>query len=335
MSSFRLPAAPLIVAAILVLVALGGCSTVPLDDHQAALDEIDRLDDELEDARGTIADRDDRIAALREEVASLTDALERERADAAGIRGDLDVALRQLGTLREDRLDLRDELDDLETEIERLRSTAIASQRAAEAVDAAERASRPTERTPQDAFGAAADGGDGFSRVRSLGFQNDPRAAARLSAAAPGVGVDTDSGVPVLYDSRLDYDDTLAYLSIVDPEGRRPRLHITAQYVTDTDPLYLRTALITIEGGDPVDPVDPIVISGEPERETDGRRLLEALSVSADRGLIDRLSAMISSSRFRVTFVGMNDQHTYQPSVAERTAMSNMLFAFIDLGGVR
>jgi hypothetical protein len=105
--------------------------------------------------------------------------------------------------------------------------------------------------------------------------------------------------------------------------------------VSDVEPLYLRTAFITIEGGDPIDPIDPIVLSGEPERLTDGVRLLEALTMNADRDLIERLSAMISSSRFRVTFIGMNQQLTHQPSVAERAAMSNMLFAFIDLGGVR
>ncbi len=335
MPSFRRPAVTLLVASILTGITLGSCRTVPLDEHEAALERIETLDERLAQARDEVDDRNERIQELEAEVANLTAALERERRDASEIRSDLDVALAQLGTLREDRLDLRDELDDLEEQLERLRSTAIAAERAREAVASAERDSMPDEEAAVDTLGAALAGRGGFTRVRDLGLQNDPRAAARLSAAAPGVGVDTSSGSPVLYDSRLDYEETLAYLSIVDPEGRRPRLRLTVQYATSTDPFYLQTAFITIEGGDPVDPIDPIVVTGDPRRETDGATLLEAITINADRALIERLSSMIGSSRFRVTFIGMDDQHTHAPSVAERAAMSNILFAFIDLGGVR
>lgn len=335
MSSFRRSAATLLVASILVGITLGSCRTVPLDEHEAALEQIESLDEQLARARDEVDGRDARIEELEAEVASLSSALARERRDAAEIRSDLDVALAQLGSLREDRLDLRDELDDLEEELERLRSAAIAAERAQEAVSAAERASMPDDGEGADTLAAALAGRGGFTRVRDLGLQNDPRAAARLSAAAPGVGVDTRSGAPVLYDSRLDYDETLAYLTILDPQGRRPRLRLTAQYATTSDPFYLQTAFITVEGGDPVDPVDPIVVTGEPHRETDGATLLEAITMNADRTLIERLSSMVSSSRFRITYIGMDGQHTHAPSVAERAAMSNMLFAFIDLGGVR
>ena len=335
MSSYRRPAVTLLVATILTGITLGACRTVPLDEHEAAIDRIESLDEELAQARDEIDTRDGRIRELEAEVASLTDALEQERREASEIRSDLDVALEQLGTLREDRLDLRDELDDLDEQLERLRSAAITAERTREAVASAERAAMPDGEAAANTLAAALAGRGGFSRVRDLGLQNDPRAAARLSAAAPGVGVDTSSGSPVLYDSRLDYEETLAYLSIVDPEGRRPRLRLTAQYATSTDPFYLQTAFITIEGGDPVDPIDPIVVTGDPRRETDGATLLESITINADRALIERLSSMISSSRFRVTFIGMDDQHTHAPSVAERAAMSNILFAFIDLGGVR
>lgn len=335
MPSFRRSAATLLVTSILTGITLISCRTVPLDEHEAALERIETLDTRLAQARDEIDDRDERIEELESEVARLADALERERREAAEIRSDLDVALAQLGSLREDRLDLRDELDDLEGELERLRSAAIAAERAEQAVRAAERASLPDEGARADTRAAALAGRGGFTRVRTLGMQNDPRAAARLSAAAPGIGVDTSSGTPVLYDSRLDYDETLAYLSILEPEGRRPRLKLTAQYATTSEPFYLQTAFITVEGGDPVDPIDPVVVTGEPERETDGARLLESLTMSADGALIERLSSMLSSSRFRVTFIGMDGQHTHAPSVAERAAMSNILFAFIDLGGGR
>lgn len=335
MSSSRRSAATLLVASILTGITLGSCRTVPLDEHEAAIDRIETLDAQLAQARDEIDSRDERIRELEAEVASLTDTLERERRDAAEIRSDLDVALEQLGRLREDRLDLRDELDDLEEQLERLRSAAIAAERARDAVSAAERASMPDEGARAGTLDAALKGGGGFTRVRDLGLQNDPRATARLSAAAPGIGVDTSSGAPVLYDTRLDYDETLAYLSILDPEGRRPRLRLTAQYATTSEPFALQTAFITIEGGDPVDPIDPIVVAGEPRRETDGVTLLESITMNTDRTLIERLSAMVSSSRFRVTYLGMDGQYTYAPSVAERAAMSNILFAFIDLGGGR
>jgi hypothetical protein len=57
----------------------------------------------------------------------------------------------------------------------------------------------------------------------------------------------------------------------------------------------------------------------------------EALSIDADDDLVDRLSQMLSSSRFSVTYVGIAGQQTHYPSVAERSAMSNILFAYFDL----
>jgi hypothetical protein len=146
--------------------------------------------------------------------------------------------------------------------------------------------------------------------------------------------VDTE-GVPELYDTRLEYDQTMVYLSVVDPEGRRPHLRLTAQHVSDTGPIALRTAFISIEGGDPIDPIDPIVLLAPATRQTDGVLYREALDTTADRALLDRLTTMISSTRFQVTFVGESGQYTHRPTVAERAAMSNILFAFIDLGGLR
>ncbi|MFW5683302.1 MAG: hypothetical protein ACOC1I_00475 [Spirochaetota bacterium] len=324
----------LICALLIVLAALTGCRTVPLEQHEAALDEIERLSSDLAAAGAEIDAREQRIADLETEAEALREELRRARDESDRLQSDLDVALNRLGGLREERLDLQQEITAIEQQVEELRSAAIAAQRAAEAVEAAEAAARDGGIDPPDAMAAALRGGGGFSRIRDLGFQNDPRAAARLSAAAPGIGVDVSIGVPILYDSRLDYEKTAVYLSIVDPEGRRPRLRLTAQYSTEVEPLYLRTAFITIEGGDPVDPIDPIVLSGEPVRQTDGELLREALEMNAEGELVDRLSTMISSRRFQVTFVGLSEQHTHRPSVSERSAMSNMLFAFIDLGGV-
>ncbi|MFW5717476.1 MAG: hypothetical protein ACOC0E_08525, partial [Spirochaetota bacterium] len=113
MPSFRRPAVTLLAASILTGITLGSCRTVPLDEHEAALEQIATLDERLAQARDEVDERDERIEELESEAARLADALERERREAAEIRSDLDVALEQLGTLREDRLDLRDELDDL------------------------------------------------------------------------------------------------------------------------------------------------------------------------------------------------------------------------------
>lgn len=324
------------VAAVLIivgiLVSLAACQSVPLTEHQETLAAVDQLQTQLESTREQLSQRDERISTLEADVAALQSRLTQSESDTSAAKDDLDVALQQLGSLRENRLDLQEQLDAQQAELDRLRTTAIAAQRAEEATAAA---ASTTDIAAPNAMAAALAGGGGFTRVDHLGFRNDPRAAARLAAAAPGVGVDTDTATPILYDSRVDYAQTGVYLAIIDPEGRRPRLQLTAQYATDIEPIYLRTAFITIEGGDPVDPIDPIVLAGEPARQTDGASLREALSMNADNDLIERLSTMISSSRFRVTFVGMTDQYTHRPSVAERAAMSNMLFAFIDLGGVR
>jgi hypothetical protein len=306
---------------------------VPLDEHRSALEQIDRLSARLGEARDELRVREQRLSELQSDIRTLQAELRSERRETERLRDDLDVALQQLGTLRERRFELQDELERIRAQLDELQGAAIAAGRAQESVRTAE-SSSARSLSSVDATAAALRGGGGFNSVRRIGFQNDPRAAARLSGTAPGIGVDTSLGVPVLYDSRLDYDETLVFLSIIDPDGRRPRLRLTTQYTTDAAPLYLRTAFITIEGADPVDPLDPIVLANDAIRETDGAQLREALNVDADAGLVDRLSTMISSSRFQVTFVGMNEQHTHRPSIAERSAMSNMLFAFIDLGGI-
>lgn len=316
MSGIRLRAdvAPLILA-VFAAFAVAGCRTVPVDEHQAVVEQLEVTSSQLALTEQRLARREERIKALNTDVATLED--------------DLELALRQLGQLREDRLDMQETISGLETELARLQN---AMRRADEAPATPERAAG---NEPQDALAAALAGTGGFQRVRRIGFQNDPRATARFAGATPGIAVDTEHDAPILYDSRLDYENTLAYLTIVDPEGRHPRLRLTTQYTTSVQPAYVRTAFMTVEGGDPVDPVDPIVLSGEPIRQTDGTLLREALTTNADRTLVDRLAAMISSGRLRVTFVGANGQHTHRPSVAERAALSNILFAFIDLGGVR
>lgn len=337
----RLSGCMLLVPILIGLLATG-CRTVPQAEYDALEEELEAVSGELENALESAEERaqrrENQIAALEEQVAELERQLAREEADAASLSEDLELALQQLGTLREERLDLQEELLELTAELERLHDAAAGGRSARGDAGTAESAGVRTPesgaRTAPDALGAAFRGADGFDRVRDLGLRNDPRATARFAQAAPGIGVDTAEGVPLLYDARLDYEETLVYLAIADPEGR-PRLRLTAQHLSEVEPLYLQTAFITIEGGDPVDPLDPIVLSGTPVRETDGTTVREALVMTARGDMLDRLSTMIGSRRFTVTFLGSDEQITHRPSVAERAAMSNMLFAYLDLRGER
>ncbi len=320
MSKIRRPAgASSAITLLLFAVALSGCRTVPVEEYEALERGLDAVTADLAAADRAISERDAQIESLTAQIAGLRETLGRQRSLTSAVESDLELALRQLGALREDRLDLRDDIGELERELGRLREASVAGR--------AEEAAPDSAATGNGAAGA-------FSRVRTIGLQNDPVAARRLSGAAPGIGVDTDD-VPVLYDSRLEYDRTMIYLTVVDPESRRPRLRLTVQFVSDAAPIALESAVISTEGGDPIDPIDPVVLTGSPIRQTDGKLLREALVTNTDRDLLDRLSTMISSSRIQVTFVGDLAQHTHRPSVAERAAMSNILFAFIDLGGLR
>lgn len=310
-----------VAAALLMVLLISGCRTVPQEELDGALAEVERLS-------GRLAERERRIDELEGELASLEASLDAAEVESAALRDDLDLALRRVGQLREERFTMQEEITELSAEVDRLR-------RAGERLAQPGPAEEAVPISPPDARATALGGGGGFTRVPNVGFRNDPRAASRLSAAAPGIGVDTEAGVPVLYDSRVDYEATAIYLAIVDPESRSPRLRITTQFTTDDEPIYLSSALVTIEGSDPIDPIDPIVLSGEAVRETDGELLREALLLDADRTLIDRLTNMVSSNRFQVTFVGLDERLTHRPTVAERAAMANILFAFIDLGGVR
>jgi hypothetical protein len=159
--------------------------------------------------------------------------------------------------------------------------------------------------------------------------------AARLAVAGSGLSVDSSGADPLLYDESLSFDSSLVYLTISDPAGRSPQLILTVQYVSELRPLYTQTAFISIEGSDPIDPVDPVVFTGGPIRETDGARVREAFSREVDRQLLSQISRMLQSGRFTSTFVGTVGRDTHRPTAAEREAMSRVLFAYIDLGGYR
>ncbi len=320
-------------ALIAVLACLAACATVPQDEYDLVVAERTQLQEEADALSEELSTREARISSLETALEEAQTAAATGDERVAELEGDLEVVLRQLGETREDRLELQDQIDDLERQIERIGSAAVAAQQAEETTIAEEAAGLADLSAP-DALAAAIQGGGGFTRVSSLGLRDDVRARSRLAIASPGIGVDSTFSTPVLHDTRLDYEETILYLTIIDPQGRRPRLELTAQYTTEIEPLYLRTAFVTIDGGDPVDPIDPIVLAGEPVRQTDGTVLREAIAVDADRSLVSRLSTMVSSDQFRVTYVGLNRQITHQPSVAERAALSNILFAFIDLGGL-
>ena len=175
----------------------------------------------------------------------------------------------------------------------------------------------------------------GFRQVDNLGFQSDSRLGSRLAVAGSGFAVDSTGEEPVLFDTELSFDSSLIYLTITDPASRDLRLILTVQYVSDVRPLYAQTAFISIEGNDPIDPVDPVIFTGSPQRESDGVRVREAFSREVDRALLHRISGMLSSSSFTSTFVGTVGKESHRPTMAERAAMSRVLFAYIDLGGYR
>ncbi len=310
-------ALPLLAFTVGVATFLPGCRTAPsegssVSDEHVLNDELRQLESELDRTATDLAERDEQLARLE--------------ADFESLQSDLSRALYQLGALREDRLDLQQELAGLERELSRLRDAAgVAGRREpahpSGALKADESVLRPLE-------------GAQFERVPYLGLRNDPREAQRLASSAPGVGVDTTHRLPIMFDTRLSLDQTGVYLTIVDPE-HEPRLVLTVQYVDTDTPLWLHTALITTEGGDPVDPIEPFVFEGESIRQTDGRLLREALVKVTDASATTRLTSMLSSQHLLLMLLGEGDPVSYRPSVSERAAMSNMIYAFIDLGGFR
>ena len=205
----------------------------------------------------------------------------------------------------------------------------------AEVGRASTEAAVPTASASQAALTNALGGLGGFRRVEDLGFQSDARLGSRLAVTGSGLAVDSTGEEPFLFDAELSFDSSLVYLTITDPAGRDPRLVLTVQYVSDVRPLYAQTAFISIQGSDPIDPVDPVIFTGSPERETDGVRVRETFSREVDRQLLNRISTMLSSSAFTSTFIGTVGRDSHRPSTAEREAMSRVLFAYIDLGGYR
>ena len=314
-----------ILLAIIPFFLTVSCRTVSEEEYLAEQTRADELAEQLLVAQTRLAEslRSEREteAELATLQAQLDAATEQNEASAA----ELEDALAGIAELTDAQNDnvativrMSEQIDSLEQALADMTTETTEEQ--------------PT-RSPETALTEALSGGAGFQRVSSIGFTADPQAARRVSA--PGVAIDTSTGSELLYDVRLDYTSTMAYLTVEDPAGRSPVLRLTAQYATSNEPLWAQTAFIAIEGLDPVDPVDPIVMNVTPQRQTDGTNLIERFSVQVDRPMVTRLSSMLSSQKFTVTFVGPTAQRTHRPSVAERAAMSNILFAFIDLGGLR
>jgi outer membrane murein-binding lipoprotein Lpp len=288
---------------------LAGCASVPQADYQEAVDRIDELESELLSVEQELADsRQTAREAAREAAIA--------KADAESARSDLEVALTQLGTLREERQELLEQIATVER--------ALQSQDGASSDQDREGISRAV-------LEEAISGGRGFLTTDVLGLRDQPGLAARYGSDAPGISADLYFGAPRLFDSRLSYGETALFLTITDPASRAPQLSLHAQYGSNEAPLYLQSVSISIAGNDPVDPIDPLVLTGEPDRLTDGERLLETIVVPVDASIADRLTSMVSSSRLTVTFIGNGRRYAYQPSVIERAALSNMLFAYFDI----
>lgn len=315
----------LLVAVVLVVVA--GCATVPQAQFDAAEQRIAELEAENTDLRA-------RLAANERARDALVVDLNRANSTIAGLQSELEalgadraLALAQLGGLREERIELIERIGLLEDE-------AVALRLAAE-IESPPEDSASIARSPQERLTEALSGGDGFRRVDRIGLQNDPRLAARFANAAPGIAADTAEDTPLLFDIRLDYRQTIVFLTIHDPAGRAPELRVNVQYVSDREPLHIRAAVLTIEGIDPVAPIEPIVLSERVIRETDGTILREGFVLPADRSIVDRLATILTGGRFTVTMLGTTRQVQHRPSTAERAAMSNILFAYLDIGGLR
>jgi hypothetical protein len=355
-------------------VLVSGCGTLGRSTKWSEEEkEILRLEQLLLLTSDELAARESQIVALREDIVVLERSIGDTEADILALLEQEAIATEARAERDEEIAALKSERDSLLMDLARLSNAAevAASQAAAaqveaqEAADAAaqaqarlaeqiqeteELASRvavQAEREKADSEAAATvaanrealadaiDGLGGFRPVETLGFTTDARMGARLAVAGSGLAVDTSGDAPVLYDQSLQFDSSLVYLTITDPAGNDPVLTLTVQYVSDERPLYTRTAFISIEGHDPIDPIDPVIFTGTPERKTDGERVLESFSRSVDRQLLAQISRMLSSENFASTFVGTVGRDSHEPSSAEREALSRVLFAFIDLGGFR
>jgi len=331
--------APLILLALLVV----GCRTAPnTEELTPEQQQILQLQAELESTEGELT----RQLAERDQLEQTVQSLESR---VAGLQAELlsvSSAAEQSAESRDTEIEaLRAEREALLRDMERLSNAAeVAAAEAANARAAlAEARARSATETEGSGSGEAASqaiadavgGLGGFRRVESLGFTPDTRLASRLGVAGSGLAVDSSGDKPVLFDPDLSFDTSLIYLTIVDPSGTQPRLVLTVQYVSDVRPLYAQTAFIAIEGTDPIDPVDPVIFTGGPARDTDGERIREAFSRDVDRALLNRIASMLTSGRFSSTFVGSVGRESHRPTVTERSALSRVLFAFIDLGGFR
>jgi TolA-binding protein len=294
--------------------------------------EIERLENELAQAREEIDARDAAsdemeasVADLRENVAALENEITR-----------LESRFEQITSAQEVEInDLLAEREALLADLERISNAAeiAASQAGTRSTGGTD--SRDEGSASQSAeFASAVAGRGGYVETPQFGFQENRRLTSRLAVSGTGLAVDSSGEVPMLYDASVDYNSSAIYLAVRDPAGRSPELLVTLQYVSEERPLYTQTAYIAIEGRDPVDPVDPIIFTGAPVRDTDGERLRELFSRPVDADLLNRLLTMLSSSGFVGTFVGATGRETYRPTVVEREAMSRVIFAYIDLGGL-
>jgi hypothetical protein len=306
--------------------------------------ELARLEDDLRTANNQLEATDAETQELRQTVDDLQQA-------TVTLQNQLETALAardaEIVSLKAEQEALLIDLERLSIAAEVAAAHAATAQTAAETVVASAQTGIASVRTDaansedaarsngviQGALTDALGGLGGFRRVDDLGFRSDSRMGARLAVAGSGLAVDSTGDEPILFDTALSFDSSLIYLTIADPASRNPRLILTVQYVSDVRPLYAQTAFISIEGNDPIDPVDPVIFTGSPDRETDGVRIREAFSRDVDRSLLNRISRMLSSSSFAGTFVGTVGRESHRPTLAERAALSRVLFAYIDLGG--
>ncbi|MEE8441550.1 MAG: hypothetical protein V3S41_07505, partial [Spirochaetia bacterium] len=305
--------------------------------------EVLRLEEQLQLIRGELEAQSATSAELRTRLSALQQTVVEMEVEIAVLQEQAAIAA---GGHEDEIKSLKSEREALLLDLERLAGAAeIAAAQAAQALAAlSETVASPSdgESSPTGSASAsqaalidALGGLGGFRRVEELGFQGDSRLASRLAVTGSGLAVDSTGEEPLLFDAGLSFDSSLVYLTITDPAGRDPGLVLTVQYVSDLRPLYAQTAFISIQGNDPIDPIDPVIFTRSPERETDGVRIREAFSREVDRQLLNRISVMLTSSGFTTTFVGTAGRESYRPTVAERAAISRVLFAYIDLGGYR
>lgn len=136
-----------------------------------------------------------------------------------------------------------------------------------------------------------------------------------------------DAGTRRLYDSRLDYSRTAAYLAAELTEP--PLLILVAQLVGRERPSFVQGASLLIGEESEIE------LNGEIERRRTGELIREAVVIEVDEELARHLSDVPSSASVRIRFETVAGSVEHELSATEQSAVANVLVAYLDIGGMR